>query len=223
MASIIFVPVLVLSIALQPATVGAPSQIGPTGARLTADDVAQITRIALAAGRPPWLLLGQSLSGPLRSPHPWPVAVFLAADHQGGAVARGRVLFVQAGLVSTDDYSTLKKWEVSSTGRWAQLPADPKRPTEVRSSRDLSRPFSITGSLEDRTIEDVVVSMRAADSRRIGVQATWPIVSMTADSDSKITVYLLRPNDELELSGQVVVLGKATTGWTVVSIAGWAV
>jgi hypothetical protein len=45
---------------------------------------------------------------------------------------------------------------------------------------------------------------------------------MNADSDSKVTVHLVGLNPD-ELSGQVVILEKSATGWTVVTIAGWAV
>lgn len=222
MANIIFAPLLLILIALQSTSADAPAQIGPTGARLTTDDVAQITSIALAAGRPPWLVLGQSLSGPLRSPHPWPVAVFLIADYQSGALRRGRLLYVRAGLASIDDYAPPKKWELSSSSLWAQVPVDQGRPNQVRHSRDLSRPFAIAGVLDDRTIQDIVAFVRGADSKKTGVQAAWPIVWMSAGSDAKVTLHLLGP-DEAELSGQVVVLAKSSTGWTIVSIAGWAV
>jgi len=220
--SIVFTTWLALAFVLQVAGVGRPLQIGPTGARLTEDDVRQITGIARETGSAAWLLVGQAPSGPRRSPHPWPVAAFLVADHRTPRLQRGRVLFVRAGLVSLDDYSAARNWELSSSGQWAQVPTGPTSSSEVRDSRDLNRPFALTGKVDDKTIQQVVATIRRANPRTTAVQVTWPIVWMKADSDSKVTVHLVGLEAD-ELSGQVVILEKFATGWTVVTIAGWAV
>jgi len=222
MTSIVITPLLIVAMVLQAAGGGRPLQIGPTGARLTEDDVRQITGIARESGSAAWLLVGQSPSGPRRSPHPWPVAVFLVADHRSARLQRGRVLFVRAGLVSLDDYSAAKNWELSSSGQWAQVPSGLTGSSEVRDSRDLNRPFALTGRLDDQTIQEVVAAIRRASPKATAVQGTWPIVWMKADSDSKVTVHLVGLEPD-ELSGQVVILEKSGTGWTIVTIAGWAV
>jgi hypothetical protein len=128
------------------------------------------------------------------------------------------VLYVQAGLLSLDDYSTPKKWQTSSSGDWAQVPIDPKTAADVRDSRDLNRPFAVSGQLGDQTIEDVVATIRRSDP---GVQGTWPIVWLGPDTDNRIRVLLVEP-DRRELSGQAVFLSRSTSGWIVVSVAGWA-
>lgn len=222
MTSIVFTPLLVVALVLQAAGGGRTLQIGPTGARLTEDDVRQITGIARESGSAAWLLVGQSPSGPRRSPHPWPVAVFLVAEHRTPRLQRGRLLFVRAGLVSLDDYSAAKDWELSSSGQWAQVPTGSTSSSEVRDSRDSNRPFALTGKVDDQTIQDVVATVRRASPRATAVQVAWPIVWMNADSDSKVTVHLVGLNAD-ELSGQAVILEKSATGWTVVTILGWAV
>ena len=180
MTSIFFTPLLVVALLPQAAGGGRPFQIGPTGARLTQDDVRQITRIARESGSAPWLLLGQSPSGVRRSPHPWPVSVFLVAEHRTPTLQRGRLLFVRAGLVSLDDYSAPKNWELLSSGQWAEVPTGRMSSSEVNHNRDLNRPFALAGKLDDQTIQEVVATIRRATPRGTAVQVTWPFVGSFA-------------------------------------------
>jgi hypothetical protein len=210
----------IVALVLQAAGVAQPTRIGPTGERLTDDDIQQIARIARPFGEP-WLVVGQSPSGVVRSPHPWHASVFLVAKHRSDALRRGPLLYVRADLPSLDDFSAPRHWDVFTSAEWAQVPVDMADPWEVRGGRDLNRPFVVRGMLDDDAIQAIVATVRRTDPKTPGLQVTWPIASLTADSHSRVTVstYGL---DARELGGQVVILEKSSSGWVIARLGGWA-
>ena len=79
----------------------APIRLGPTGDRLTNDDLDQIGRLSQGVGGVVWVLVGHP---PMfdRSP-PWYVEVYLEPDRTSSDVRRGRIQLVTASLPSGYD------------------------------------------------------------------------------------------------------------------------
>lgn len=200
---------------------GRPLRIGPTSDRLTADDEAQIARIANQQEGRPWLLTGQSLSGIRQAVHPWWVEVFLASDQEPKVVRRGRMLNVKTGLVSIDDFSAPKTWVFDSSEVWAQVPTGTGDPDVVRDSRDHNRPFILRGTFDDHDLRDIAHAVRNVDNAVVGIPQAGPILRMIRDSPSKVSVYLVG-SDARELSGSGVVFERRAARWEFVSVFGWA-
>ena len=234
----ILVSLLLTGVLFQAAPAKDPIRIGPTAGQLTSDDVDQINRLLREVGGTPWVFRAGSPAGPARSDGvPWYVGVYFAPERATGRLRRGRVRSLSATLPTYAAYSAPKTWRLESrSGEYVQVPVPGTQPDYIVSSRDLNRPFSVSGALVDEAILEIVEVLRRSpvipapnaargatvDRRLTHVEGTWPIASMTLRDDGTVNVSLWG-NDPDEHSGQDVTLRRSANTWTVVSLGFWVV
>jgi hypothetical protein len=204
-------------------------RLGPTGAHLTADDVDQMTRIALKAGAKPWVVVGSSPGRWMRlAPH-WDVRIYLQPDRNTGGVRRGRMQDVTAVLPAVAAYTASKSWQIESSHEWAQVPLREENADELVNNRDPNRPFLVEGALSDQDLKSIVSivranptgpAFRAVPPQLIQVEGTWPFRSVQLRSDSTVSVFLLGTDPD-EMSGQSLVLRKVGNAWVVSAVSEW--
>jgi hypothetical protein len=207
-------------------------RLGPTGARLAADDLEQIGQLDLG-GRTVWVLVGHPHG--LNPGNSWYVDAYLQPDHVGTRIRRGRIAVLRAEMASRDGYDSPKTWEVTSNADYAQVPVSPARPDTITGGRDLNRPFRVIGTVDDDSLVAIVSFIRTGPSvtppsqpgkeapptgKWRTVEKSCPIASVRQLSASAAEVRLLDVSP-FEKSGQTVVLHKEGTAWTVVSIGLW--
>ena len=148
---------MILPLTLQ-STTSSPIRIGPTGDRLTADDLEQIRRLDFG-GRAVWVLVGQPPGGFERS-NSWYVTAHLDPDHVRPDIRRGRIAVLKAEMTSPDAYDGPKTWTLASMFDYAQVPISTARPDAIAGGRDLNRPFRVVGALDDDSLVAVVSFIR---------------------------------------------------------------
>jgi hypothetical protein len=226
---------LLLLAMIAPLTLQSPApsaiRIGPTGDRLTADDLEQIGRVDFG-GRAVWVLVGEP-HGLLLS-NSWYVNAYLEPDHVRPDIRRGRIAVLKAEMTSPDAYDHPKTWALASMLDYAQVPATTDRPDAMTSGRDLNRPFRVVGTFDDDTLVSIVSTIRsgsivdASSQPKTGappsgvfyqVQKSWPISSIVRQGDAaEVSLLGMSPN---ERSGQRVILRKEGTSWTVTHLTMW--
>jgi hypothetical protein len=212
-------------------TTSSPIRLGPTGDRLTADDLEQIRRLDLG-GRAPWILVGH-LHGLDRS-NSWYVTAYLDPHHVRTAIRRGRIAVLKAEMTSPDAYDSPKTWALASMHDYAQVPVSAANPDRIADGRDLNRPFRVVGALDDDPLVSIVSFIRsgptvAVPSETRGgppaarifrqVEKSWPIGSVVVQRADAVEVSLLE--NAYEKSGQTVILRKEGTSWTVTHLGRW--
>ena len=100
----------------------------------------------------------------------------------------------------------------------------------VRSSRDLNRPFRVTGAFEDDELASLVAFVRdspADPSQRPdahhmvkAIKGDWPIVAVTQEPRRPVEVALI-DDDPREMSGQKAFLRNISGRWTIERLGGW--
>jgi hypothetical protein len=206
-------------------TTSSPVRLGPTGDRLTADDLEQIRRLDLG-GRAPWILVGH-FHGLERS-NSWYVTAYLDPHHVRTAIRRGRIAVLKAEMTSPAGSDSPKTWAVASMHDYAQVPVSAANPDRIADGRDLNRPFRVVGALDDDSLVAIVSFIRtgptiAVPSQTRGgppaagifrqVEKSWPISSVVVQRADAVEVSLLE--NAYEKSGQRVILRKEGTSWTV--------
>jgi hypothetical protein len=207
-------------------------RLGPTGNHLTSGDLDQINRLDVG-GRAAWVLEGQARGG-IRS-NSWYVVAYLTADQTRAGIRRGRLAVLKAEMTSPDAYDGPKRWELVSMGDYAQVPLSGADPDALTGSRDLNRPFTVVGTVEDDSLVAIVSLIRTGPAIAIEfqdktgppptgmfrrVEKSWPIKSLLMLSADAVEVSLLDPS-RMEKSGQKVWLRKYGTSWNVTRLAAW--
>lgn len=92
-------------------------RLGTVGQRLTDAHVAELERLAAAAGGRPWLMVGDEAFTP--PPRSWFVDIYLAPDVTTDQLRRGRIqTAVSQGTASGTDR---KPWRLQASALWAQV------------------------------------------------------------------------------------------------------
>lgn len=207
-------------------------RLGPTGDRLTSDDLDQIGRLNFG-GRAVWVLEGRP-RGFERS-NSWYVVAYLTPDQIRADTRRGRLAVLKAEMTSPEAYDGPKRWEVVSMGDYAQVPPSGAKPDVIAGGRDLNRPFKVVGTVDDDSLVAIVSLIRIGPSIAVEfqdktgppptgifrrVEKSWPISSVLMLSADAVEVSLLDTSPS-EKSGQKVWLRKYGTSWNVTRLVAW--
>jgi hypothetical protein len=92
-------------------TTSSPIRLGPTGNRLTADDLEQIGRLDLG-NHAVWVFVAKPHG--LDRSNSWYVDAYLEPDHVRAAIRRGRIAVLKAEMTSPDAYDGLKTWALAA-------------------------------------------------------------------------------------------------------------
>ena len=213
-------------------TVPPAIRLGPTGDRLTSDDLDQIGLLNLG-GRAVWVMEGRP-RGFERS-NSWYVVAYLTPDQIRADIRRGRLAVLKAEMTSPEAYDGPKRWELVSMGDYAQVPVSAANADAISGGRDLNRPFKVVGTVDDESLVAIVSLIRTGPSIAVEFQAKtappptgifrrveklWPIASLLMLSADAVEVSLLdtSPNEK---SGQRVWLRKYGTSWNVTRLVAW--
>ena len=213
-------------------TVPPAIRLGPTGDRLTSDDLDQIGRLNFG-GRAVWVIEGRP-RGFERS-NSWYAVAYLTPDQIRADIRRGRLAVLKAEMTSPEAYDGPKRWEVVSMGDYAQVPLSAAKADAIAGGRDLNRPFKVVGAVDDESLVTIVSLIRTGPSIAVEFQAktgppptgifrrvekSWPIESLLMLSADAVEVSLLdtSPNEK---SGQKVWLRKYGTSWNVTRLTAW--
>lgn len=195
-------------------------RFGHTGPQFRPDDIAQITRIADAAGASPWILVGH----PGFPPWIWNAQVYLAPDVVGERVRRGRVETLAAELEGPHAYDRPKTWRSDATARYAQIVVPGTSPDAIPDARHPSRPFVVHGVVSDEELLEVAALIRRSPTVPGGrpdhplseissniVHGAWPIGLVERRAPDVIVVNLMLR----EGHGQTVRLRLEGGSWRV--------
>jgi len=213
-------------------TASPPIRLGPTGERLTIDDLDQIGRLNFA-DRAVWVLEGRPRG--FEPSNSWYVVAYLEPDHVRADIRRGRLAVLKAEMTSTEAYDGPKRWELVSVGDYVQVPLSAAKPDAIAGGRDLNRPFKVVGRVDDDSLVAIVSLIRTAPTIAVEFQAktgpplsgifsrvekSWPIRSLLMLSADAVEVSLLGTSP-MEKSGQKVWLRKTDGSWTVTRLEAW--
>jgi hypothetical protein len=233
MANALVFTTLVLWLSIQaPPAVGV-IRLGPAGDRLSADDLAQIARLAKAESGSPWLVVAYP-PGPMIDSTRWFVTVFLEPDSWNSALNIGTTLTLGAALSAPGAYEATKTWRVQASGKYAQIPVPGSDPRVVRGARDLNRPFPVVGVIDETALLAIVSLIRGSPTIQpppsptrqpavpilTTVQGHWPITRAVFRNASSVDVQLLDEKAS-EKSGQGVALRKVGPSWSVSGLTYW--
>jgi hypothetical protein len=172
-------------------------RLGNFAQMLSDQDVAAIEREFLPAGKKTWLLVGpygQSAQT---------VAAYLLPDNANGELRRGSLTVVRRE-------PTGNRWSVVQSREWAQVSVTGRDFNAIQDDQDQNRPFTFTGRFEDGELISVVRVLRSSTA----VERTWPVYSMSRQSDDSIQAFLgSGPGSLLER----VTLKKQGAEWVVVN------
>jgi hypothetical protein len=212
----------------------APQRIGPTSDQLSDADVASIAAL-FDRGEKLWLLVGHS-QGFIQG---WFVDAFLPPDLSTPALRRGPMETVTAPAPL--DVATLQHglWSKVASARYAQVLAAGNDPDRLTSSRDITRPFRVVGTLSDEEIVSLVTFLRSSpkgpdrpqtaatgrgrsESQTFAtVQGSWPLVTI-AKQEAVIRVLTL-DSDPRERTGQSISLRRDGETWIIQSLGMYVV
>lgn len=130
-------------------TASSPIRLGPTGDRLTSDDLDQIGRLNFG-DRAVWVLEGRP-HGFERS-NSWYVVAYLTPDQIRADIRRGRLAVLKAEMTSPEAYDGPKRWELVSMGDYAQVSLSAGKADAIAGGRDLNRPFKVIGAVDDESL-----------------------------------------------------------------------
>lgn len=209
----------------------APIRLGPTGDRLTNDDLDQIGRLSQGVGGAVWVLVGH----PSTFETTWSVVRRrVEPDRASPNVRRGRIQLVKASLPSQTADAAAKRWELVSAADYQLVVVQGTKPHAITGSRDLNRPFRIVGTLDEEALFGIVSLIRTSpkvpsppDTRTsqpiagifTQVEGSWPIVEMIRQGDA--VVVSLLDTKPFEKSGQKVVLRGSGRSWTIDRLFFW--
>src|SRR5580765_203657 len=213
-----------LSLAMIALVTGQMSIIGGRARTLLSEkDVQQITRLASANHRTPWLL---DVDRSMVLPEEWFVDAYLTADSETASLRRGRVTKLVGRVVG----NIAQQWRVESHGRYAQvaLPGIALRTTIENS--DINRPFRVNGRFSDEELLDLVIFIRRSPSKpTIPDDANGTIHFEVPDRiDGAMPILEMRRQRNTVLiwlgaarSGQRVVLQRVNRQWKINELTGW--
>lgn len=201
------------------ATESRPSQFGSVGQSLTGSEVVQITDLANATGRPPWLLIGfPSMMFGVET-----VSVYLEPEGPDATVRRGRVLTLSADTPPRVRERSV--WRLKDTRPYAYIVAPGHRRGEMIDERDISWPFVLLDEIDDETLISVVAFVRsrpaipglpeAAAPRNV---SNAPIAGVAREDDSLIVA--LRTS---EATGERVTVTRRSGEWVITHFESWIV
>jgi hypothetical protein len=231
MTRLVVIVVGTLLLTLQ-STSSSAIRLGPTGDRLTSDDLGQIGRLEFG-GRAVWVLVGQPHG--LERSNSWYVVAYLEPDQVRANIRRGRIAILRAEMTSPEAYEGPKRWELVSMGDYAQVLVSRARPEAIAGGRDLNRPFRVIGRLDDESLVAIVSLIRSGPSIPAPAQAQtgpppagifhqveklWPISSIIQRADDVFEISLLDTSPS-EKSGQTVMLRKEGALWKIARLTAW--
>lgn len=206
---------------------GPPFRLGDVGRQLSDAHVAELERLAAAAGGRPWLLVGDEAFMP--APRSWFVEIYLAPDVTTDQLRRGRI------QTAVSDGATLgaerKPWRLEGSASWAQVVVRGRAFDEIVGDRDLNRPFRVSGNFDDDEIVSLIVFIRTNPKNSspsasgqatpasifTDVEGSWPVSRIHRSDDGVIEVSLLRSEHE----GQTVAVSRADRRWVVTHLTAW--
>jgi hypothetical protein len=129
-------------------------RFGTVGRSLSESEVTQIARLANAAGKPPWLVLGftSMISGVTK------LTVYLHPDVITERIRRGRLLRLVAK--DTPAVSGRSEWTVEDRASYVYIPLA-ESVGEIASEKDLAWPFAVHGEIDDETLISLVTFVRS--------------------------------------------------------------
>jgi hypothetical protein len=146
----VFSAALFVSAAAQQVRDAEIRRFGTVGRSLSENEIEQIERLAKAAGKPPWLVLGlPSMVVGTRT-----LTVYLHPDVTAGRLRRGRLLRLIAKAPEDSD------WMVEATASYAYIPLG-EGAGEIASQHDLGWPFAVVGEIDDETLLSLVTFVRS--------------------------------------------------------------
>jgi hypothetical protein len=163
---------------------------------LSDSEVTQIARLANAAGKPPWLVLGftSMISGVTR------LTVYLNPDVTTERLRRGRSLRLVAKDAPTA--SGRSEWTVEGRASYAYVPLEGSG-DEIAGEKDLAWPFAVHGEIDDETLISLVTLVRSRpplpnvpEGSAPREVASAPLSSVWRQGDTFIVVLRLREDTE---------------------------
>ena len=203
-------------------TSDSPGRLGEIASRLSADDLAQLERLA---GERPWLLIGH----PAQVGNNWSVEVYGRPRTVDRTLRRGTMVW--AWTVPSPVLATARAPEPAVPRQWTTGPADgdswaqvalPGRALDdLRSEQDVNRPFRVAGVFRDAELVSLVEFIRSGPelpgAERRAVNRTLPIDLVARREDGLVAIHL-RVN---EWAGDIVHVRPVGQGWSLVSIGEW--
>ena len=206
------------------AAAGIPPRIGDIARRLTDQDVADISNLATTPAQKPWLLIGPrgQISDLEVIEAYWTAGPSSAELRRGpvSTVARGSAkALVAAGIKPT--LSVERGWMLISVSSYAQVAVRGRAFDDIRSDRDINRPFIVAGTFTDDEVMSLVRFLRSGpvgpssnrDTPQNAVHGDWPVLRVSR-SNSSVDARL-RGDDFKE---QEVKLRPQGTGWVILSV-----
>jgi len=200
-------------LAILQVTSSGPLRIGVVARQLSAQDLVEVERVATTAGGKPWLLVGREPCCPRRATAVQAIEAYLPAE-------KATIEFRRGSIVRVFRQSNQQPWAVTVPapdrgGLYAQVAA-PGRPLDsIIDDRDINQPFVIVGTFQDAELISIVSSIRSGNR---GLQATWPIISVTRVAADSARASL---RSEKEVSGVDITLSLQGGNWTITRVVAW--
>ena len=214
-----FTALVATCLAIAQAVDSPPDKFGSVGRELTAEEVSQITGLANAAGKPPWLIIGfRSMSAGVAT-----VTVYLRQDIVDVPVQRG----VMQRLIADEPRPPAQRslWRLKDTGSYAYIAAAAEQRDHLADERDVSWPFAVEGDFDDATLISIVTFIRSkpripgrGPDQLPNTVAEAPI-SVVARAGAQIIVALRTG----EAQGQRVTLTQTGGEWLITRVEEWIV
>jgi hypothetical protein len=149
-----FCAVISISVAAGQVSETRIGRFGSIGRDLSELEIAQITDLASAVGKAPWLILG------FRSMIPGvaTLRVYLEPDVTTERLNRGRILHLIAD--DAPRVAPRSRWKVANTESYGYVPLDGRR-REFANEDDLGWPFAVRGEIDDETLISLVGFVRS--------------------------------------------------------------
>jgi hypothetical protein len=181
--------VIFISVSAEQVTDARIGRFGPVARDLSELEIAQITDLANATGKAPWLILGfrTMLVGVAM------VTVYLEPNVTTERLNRGRILH----LVADDPplVSQRSRWKVRKTASYAYIPLG-GRPREIADEHDLGWPFEVAGEIDDEMLTGLVTFVRSrpaipgipegSEPRQV---VSWPLSVIARQGDEFIAAF----------------------------------
>jgi len=170
-----------------PAETTAVRRIGPASARLTPRDLSQIERLVSGLGQP-WLIIAKWPQRTIVDSWSWPAQVYFTPNSTTPGLSRGLAALVTATISSADGFDSEKTWQLEGGAlAYAQVPAEGHTGLDVKSDRDLHRPFltidsATWGRTSDADLVRIVRTVRGAG------HGPWPIAEIATMNTDLVTV-----------------------------------
>ena len=196
------------------------SRFGSVGRSLSDAEVVEITRLANAAGKTPWLIIGfPSMITGVAS-----ITVYLEPSVTNPRVCRGGWLRLTAN--QPPSLPERGPWSVKDTGSYAYVTAPGGRVGEIADERDIAWPFAVEDEIDDDTLISVVTFIRSKPKipgvpegqAPRQVAGGTPISAVARRTDGIIVA--LRTS---EATGQRVTLIPRDGRWVITHVESWIV